>query len=1019
MLEHQDQQRREDLERQRQDLERQRQDSERQRQEFQALIKTLVDKQQTTSSEENQTQAVNNGASSQSTKVHHVNRPSMLDVDVTYSRFRSWRMAWNDYYMLQKLENQPLEVQKADFRCSLTNEMRTHLKCAIDIADQNDFTVSEILDKIQEYLRQKRSIALDRVAFEERRQEHDESFDEFYVSLRNLAEESDICEKCYEQRITTRIMSGIKDKNVRQKLLAINPFPDLKTVVNLCRSEESATKDSSALDSKISIEKIKKTSYRREKNDQQKKADTCKKCGYDYHEKSKCPANKSECKKCHSIGHWAKMCLTKDPSRKQQEQKNSNKKFFVQNIKCCKISNPTPKIKIKCSTNRNNQVKIIATPDTGAEVSICGPDVISKMNINKTKLQHCKENLQAANGSEIKTIGSIKMKLEVGGIAVQEDVIICKNQKEFLLSWIACRKLRLIPDDFPKPIKAVQRKPTKKEETIEERREKIFNEFSDVFSEENTLKPMSGEPMKIYLKDNVQPTAVRTARNIAFAYREKVKEELDKMEQKQIIVPLKEEPTDWCHPMVVVEKPSGGIRICVDYSKLNEHVKRPSHPLKTPKDAVNNISPGSKYFSTFDATQGYWQIPLHEESQHLTTFITPWGRYMFRRAPMGLCSTGDEYCRRGDQALQGLKNVQKVVDDSILFDEDLDEHLKNVRKYLEMCRESGITLNKKKAHIAEEKVTFAGYEVDGEGVKADPKKIKAIQQFPQPKNLTDLRSFLGLANQLGCFCKDLSLHTNQLRGLLSSKNHFNWTPDHTSAFEKIKDVLCKPPTLSHFDPKLPTYLQSDAARNAGLGYALLQKNGEKMNLIQCGSRFLSETEARYATIEMELLGIVWATKKCEMYLKGMSHFTIITDHNPLVGILDKKTLDEVENPRLQRLKEKMLSYNFETKWISGKQHAIPDALSRAPVDYPEESDQLLKEENLIIKAVRCQERSYLEDGILEDLKEKAAADPKYQDLIKMLEEGFPKSTRSLPPHLRIFGTFEMIYQWKTDWYISG
>ena len=153
MLEHQDQQRREDLERQRQDLERQRQDSERQRQEFQALIKTLVDKQQTTSNEEIQAQVVNNGASSQSTKVHHVNRPSMLDVDVTYSRFRSWRMAWNDYYMLQKLENQPLEVQKADFRCSLTNEMRTHLKCAIDIADQNDFTVSEILDKIQEYLR--------------------------------------------------------------------------------------------------------------------------------------------------------------------------------------------------------------------------------------------------------------------------------------------------------------------------------------------------------------------------------------------------------------------------------------------------------------------------------------------------------------------------------------------------------------------------------------------------------------------------------------------------------------------------------------------------------------------------------------------------------------------------------------------------------------------------------------------------------------------------------------------------
>ena len=273
-----------------------------------------------------------------------------------------------------------------------------------------------------------------------------------------------------------------------------------------------------------------------------------------------------------------------------------------------------------------------------------------------------------------------------------------------------------------------------------------------------------------------------------------------------------------------------------------------------------------------------------------------------------------------------MKNHHKVVDDSLLFDENLDEHFKNVRNYLERCRKNGITLNKKKAHIAKSTVNFAGYQVSNKGVEADQKKIKAIQKFPQPKNLTDLRSFLGLANQLGCFCKELSTHTNQLRGLLSSKNYYNWNSDHTVAFEKIKDILCKSPILSHFDPKLPTYLQSDAARNAGLGFALLQKDGDKINLIQCGSRFLSETESRYATIELELLGIVWATKKCEIYLKGMDNFTIITDHNPLVGILDKKTLDEVENPRLQRLKEKLLGYNFKTEWISGKQNAIPDTL---------------------------------------------------------------------------------------------
>ena len=186
-----------------------------------------------------------NSAANRSTSTNpRASRPSTLDVDVTYSKFRSWRNAWNDYAMLQQLDKQPIEVQKADFRCCLSEEMRIHLKCAIDIEDENDLSVAEIMDKIQEYLRQKRNVALDRVAFEERRQQNGESFDEFYVSVRRLADESDLCDKCYDQRLTTKIMSGIRDTNVRKELLAITPFPDLKTVINICRSEESALKDS-------------------------------------------------------------------------------------------------------------------------------------------------------------------------------------------------------------------------------------------------------------------------------------------------------------------------------------------------------------------------------------------------------------------------------------------------------------------------------------------------------------------------------------------------------------------------------------------------------------------------------------------------------------------------------------------------------------------------------------------------------------------------------------------------------
>ena len=102
--------------------------------------------------------------------------------------------------------------------------------------------------------------------------------------------------------------------------------------------------------------------------------------------------------------------------------------------------------------------------------------------------------------------------------------------------------------------------------------------------------------------------------------------------------------------MVVVPKPNGGIRLCVDLQKWNKYVRRPYHPSKSPAEAVPNISSWSKFFPTLDATKGYWQVPLEKESQDFTTFIRPFGRYKFLRAPVGLASSQNEYCARGDEA---------------------------------------------------------------------------------------------------------------------------------------------------------------------------------------------------------------------------------------------------------------------------------------------------------------------------------------------------------------------------------
>lgn len=219
---------------------------------------------------------------------------------------------------------------------------------------------------------------------------------------------------------------------------------------------------------------------------------------------------------------------------------------------------------------------------------------------------------------------------------------------------------------------------------------------------------------------------------------------------------------------------------------------------------------------------------------------------------------------------------------------------------LTRCRKFGITLNKDKFVIAAPSVNYCGYALSGEGISADPSKVSAIRDFPIPANLTDLRSFMGLVNQLAEFTPDISTAAQPLRPLMSPKRTFIWTADHDEAFHRTKTALFSPPVLAPFDPDLPVILQTDASRLNGLGYALLQDHGRGcLCLVQCGSRFLADAETRYATIELEMLAVAWAISKCRMYLLGLPNFTIMTGHRPLVPILNHYSLDAVENPRLQ------------------------------------------------------------------------------------------------------------------------
>ena len=442
---------------------------------------------------------------------------------------------------------------------------------------------------------------------------------------------------------------------------------------------------------------------------------------------------------------------------------------------------------------------------------------------------------------------------------------------------------------------------------------------------------------------------------------------------------------EWCSPGFFVPKPGGKVRLVVDYRGINRHIERPVHPFPSPRDILKGIKPNSKWFLKLDAVQGYYQVPLDEESSSLTTFLLPSGRFRFLRAPMGLSPSSDGFCERTDIILAPVPDMLKIVDDALLQAPTKEELLKKLEVALVCCRKHNLTLSAKKMSMGQS-INFAGYIISADGVKPDPGQVKALKDFPVPTNLTELRSFLGLANQLAFLLPDLAHATAGLRPLLKKDVAFLWLPEHQSSFEDTIKLLTSDMIVKPFNPSFKTELLTDASRLKGLGYALVQRapDSEQPRLVQCGSRTLNSADKRYAPNELECLGICYAVLDCRFYLQG-GHFDVMTDHRPLVGSFNKP-LSDIPNARIQRLREKLADFSFDVHWVPGKVHLIADALSRAPLFDPPEHETINVNHVLI---------NSISDPAIQLLDEAAKDDSDYVAVREAIAGG--KTIANLPP----------------------
>ena len=695
-------------------------------------------------------------------------------------------------------------------------------------------------------------------------------------------------------------------------------------------------------------------------------------------------------------------------------------------------SHPTPLIAVSLQQDYDPRFK---GPGEAFEHEICPDSGCTRTVVNESVardhglwLSEAKnEILKNASGKKMRVSGAVKLRTTWKGTTVIIDALVSPDLKGkiILLSWhdmenlgmINLSKVNQIEGKSAKKAKKAAEKRKQHSSTMQQQHlpppqksdeeyikvydvnrkgvilndslDKILEDFSDVISDTLPEKPMKGGPMHIYIdKEKAKlypPVRVLTARPHPVHLEEKCKANVQNLLDQKIIAPATE-PSDEIYAGFHVLKANGDVRLVVDLSPLCRKVKRPVHPFVPACELIKRIPYGTTHLCVLDCQMGYHQIELDEESQNLTTFLLPFGRFKYLRGVMGLSSTSDEFTRRTSSLLGQFPFVLQLIDDHLLHAKSEQQLFQRMRMFLLKCRENNVGISRKKLQCSSESVIFAGHKITPKGVMIEDKKLDALQNFPTPTCQTDIRSLYGLITQMQPFWPDIAQVAEPLKPLLKKHTIFNWCKEHDDAFKKVKAFLCSPPILSHFNPNKQVTLWTDASRK-GLGFSLTSSNDTgDMTLLACGSRTLTKSEVNMGITSLEFTALVWSVKKCSYWLRGCNiPFIIKTDHSALRQILTTKEMSKIVNPRQLRLREQMLGYNYIIEVVKGKALALGDVFSRAPVWKPEEEDQQ-QEEYLTANVANCIQADEKTAPYLEALQGAAKKDENYQKIVTAVQE---------------------------------
>jgi hypothetical protein len=448
--------------------------------------------------------------------------------------------------------------------------------------------------------------------------------------------------------------------------------------------------------------------------------------------------------------------------------------------------------------------------------------------------------------------------------------------------------------------------------------EKLLNLFKKLGAQDlKSLGHCNEGTHKIRLKDNT-PIFKRPYR-VSQAEREIINKQVDALLKAGIV---RHSKSPWSSPVILVKKKNGSHRLCINYIPLNQVTETEKWPLPRPEEMCERIA-NSHIYDELDLKDGYYQLPMDEESIDKTAFTTTEGHFEFTRMPFGLKNAAIDFARIMYLILGDLPFVENYVDNTYIHSKTPEEHLENQAIVLDRLNKAGLKLNLSKCSFWKKEIKILGYVVTSGKIKMDLDKVKAISEREAPTNIKQLQSFLGCTNFYRKFIKDYARKVKPLTELLKKETNYIWSPARQEAFSLLKKSLTSYPILRAPDFKRKFFLKTDASHYA-LGIILGQlDNDNNEYVVAYASKLFKGAELNYSTSRKECLAVVYGIKYFRVYLHGTT-FNCFTDHKAIKWLMENKDLSG------QFARQAAYIQEFDVKFVhrEGSKHCDDDALSR-------------------------------------------------------------------------------------------